>query len=117
MSGVISGLLAAAIRRMDGLGGYESWRWIFLLEGGATILLSIGTLPFLIDTPELSSRWLQPDEIRYLVIMRRIKAGRGSDEVTPSRWRTIRDVSCDWRMWTFGFLFHVGNACGTGELH
>jgi MFS family permease len=29
----ISGLLAFAIRNMDGIQGKEGWRWIFILEG------------------------------------------------------------------------------------
>lgn len=33
LSGAFSGLLAAAITQMDGLGGYEGWRWIFIIEG------------------------------------------------------------------------------------
>lgn len=33
LSGAFSGLLAAAIRQMDGVGGYAGWRWIFIIEG------------------------------------------------------------------------------------
>jgi MFS family permease len=28
LSGAFSGLLAAGIAQMDGLGGYEGWRWM-----------------------------------------------------------------------------------------
>jgi hypothetical protein len=30
LSGAFSGLLAAAIANMDGVGGYRGWRWIFV---------------------------------------------------------------------------------------
>ena len=33
------GLLAAAIAKMDGIGNLAGWRWIFILEGIATVLL------------------------------------------------------------------------------
>lgn len=33
LAGAFSGLLAAAIVNLDGVGGMEGWRWIFLLEG------------------------------------------------------------------------------------
>jgi MFS family permease len=33
MAGAFSGLLAYAISKMDGVGGLEGWRWIFILEG------------------------------------------------------------------------------------
>lgn len=38
MAGAFSGLLAAAISKMDGVGGYEGWRWIFILEGIVTFI-------------------------------------------------------------------------------
>jgi len=31
LSGVFSGLLAAAIQNMDGIGGRPGWAWIFIL--------------------------------------------------------------------------------------
>lgn len=33
VAGAFSGLLAAGIINLDGRGGMEGWRWIFLLEG------------------------------------------------------------------------------------
>ena len=33
LAGAFSGLLAAALSHMDGLGGYRAWRWIFIIEG------------------------------------------------------------------------------------
>ncbi|KAK7679926.1 hypothetical protein QCA50_017086 [Cerrena zonata] len=41
IAGAFSGLLAAAITQMDGIGGLEGWRYIFILEGALTILLGI----------------------------------------------------------------------------
>ena len=32
IAGAFSGLLAFAISKMDGVGGYEGWRWVCLLE-------------------------------------------------------------------------------------
>ncbi|KAF7545966.1 hypothetical protein G7046_g9439 [Stylonectria norvegica] len=37
LSGAFSGLLAAAISRMDGVAGIVGWRWIFCLEGIFTV--------------------------------------------------------------------------------
>lgn len=41
LAGAFSGLLAAAISKMDGVGGYEGWRWIFILEGLATLVAGV----------------------------------------------------------------------------
>ncbi|KAJ7179140.1 MFS transporter [Mycena filopes] len=38
LSGAFGGLLATAILSMDGIGGLEGWRWIFILEGLATVV-------------------------------------------------------------------------------
>ncbi|KAG2413099.1 hypothetical protein HFD88_010658 [Aspergillus terreus] len=56
LSGAFSGLLAAAIARMDGVGGVEGWRWIFILEGLATVAIGVACFFMLIDTPALSKR-------------------------------------------------------------
>ncbi|EIW85122.1 MFS general substrate transporter [Coniophora puteana RWD-64-598 SS2] len=39
LAGAFSGLLAAAIIKMDGIGGRPGWAWIFILEGLFTFLL------------------------------------------------------------------------------
>jgi len=33
VSGAFGGLLAAAISKMEGVGGLHAWSWIFILEG------------------------------------------------------------------------------------
>ena len=41
------GLLATAIIKMDGVGGLAGWRWIFILEGIATVLIALISAVFL----------------------------------------------------------------------
>ncbi|KAL4263474.1 MFS transporter superfamily protein [Pleurotus pulmonarius] len=48
LAGAFSGLLAAAILHMDGIGGKPGWAWIFILEGLFTVffgLLSFFVIP------------------------------------------------------------------------
>jgi len=45
IAGAFSGLLAFAIAKLDGLGGLEGWRWIFILEGLATVSKSLSFPP------------------------------------------------------------------------
>ncbi|CDO71341.1 hypothetical protein BN946_scf184908.g99 [Trametes cinnabarina] len=47
LSGAFGGLLATAIIRMDGVGGLAGWRWIFILEGIATIVIALSSAIFL----------------------------------------------------------------------
>uniref|UniRef100_A0A0W0FIY0 Putative MFS transporter n=2 Tax=Moniliophthora roreri TaxID=221103 RepID=A0A0W0FIY0_MONRR len=50
LSGAFGGLLATAISKMEGVGGLAGWRWIFILEGMATILLAGVAAIFLPET-------------------------------------------------------------------
>ncbi|KAF7550264.1 hypothetical protein G7046_g8078 [Stylonectria norvegica] len=116
-SGVASGLLAAGIVKMDGLAGYEGWRWIFIVEGSVTVLFGIASALFLIDTPAVSSKWLTPDEIRYMQIQAFIKDGGDTTGIPKqSKGAVLKDILTDWRYWAFGFILHVNYACGNGEF-
>lgn len=41
------GLLASAIIKLDGTAGQAGWRWIFILEGIATVLIALTSMIFL----------------------------------------------------------------------
>lgn len=51
LSGAFSGLLAAGIAQMRGVGGYEGWRWIFLLEGILSVVVGASCFFLLPDSP------------------------------------------------------------------
>lgn len=66
MAGAFSGLLAAAISQMDGVGGYEGWRWIFILEGLLTFLFAIVAWVYFPLYPA-ESTFLTPEERAFVV--------------------------------------------------
>jgi len=61
LSGAFSGLLAAAIQHMDGVGGRPGWAWIFILEGLFSVLMGIGGF-FLVPSTPQESRFLTQEE-------------------------------------------------------
>ncbi|XP_006460083.1 hypothetical protein AGABI2DRAFT_66982 [Agaricus bisporus var. bisporus H97] len=64
LSGAFGGLLASAIIHMEGVGGLAGWRWIFILEGIATIL--IGLLAALVLPADLATaNCLTPEEREF----------------------------------------------------
>ena len=75
---MFGGLLASAIAKMDGIRGYSSWRWIFILEGLATILLSAISFFLISDFPEDAS-WLSTEERECVVA--RTRHGLGDDKI------------------------------------
>lgn len=81
VAGATSGLLAYAIAHIDGLGGYASWRWIFILEGLATVVIAISAFWLVPDWPE-TARFLKPHE--RTIIMRRVAEDRAG--ATMNHW-------------------------------
>ncbi|KAJ4305553.1 hypothetical protein N0V90_001084 [Kalmusia sp. IMI 367209] len=115
LSGAFSGLLAAAIAKMDGVGGYEGWRWIFLLEGMVTVFLGISCFFLLIDSPALSARWLDQEEIRFLELQKFVKdGGKLQEEGERFRWKDLRAVLCNWRLYLQAYILLCTSACSYG---
>lgn len=99
LAGAFSGMLAAGIAQMDGVGGLQGWRWIFLLEGIFTVILGLITFLWLIDTQSASASWLEPDEIRYLELRQRADPSRRAASRETSRSDTRKAlvaVITDW---------------------
>lgn len=51
---------------MDGVRGYSSWRWVFILEGIGTVIVGIGAFFLVADFPE-EARWLTEVERSWIM--------------------------------------------------
>ena len=60
------GLLAGAIANMNGIAGYSNWRWVFILEGIATILVGVLAYFAVTDFPE-DAKWLTDAERKWVL--------------------------------------------------
>ncbi|KAH8688239.1 major facilitator superfamily domain-containing protein [Ilyonectria robusta] len=103
LAGAFGGLLAAAIGKMDGLRGYQGWRWIFIIEGGLTVFVSFFFYFLLPDFPE-ETKWLTPEEKVY--VSARLQADQGRSSVERSI--TIKDVGNifkDYKVILGGFMY------------
>jgi MFS family permease len=115
LSGAFSGLLAAGIAQMDGVGGQEGWRWIFLLEGIATVVLGVMCFFCLIDSPATSGKWLTAEEIRYLELQHFIKeGGLFKEEKKKTSWKDIKATMMNWRMYMLAYILLAQSACSYG---
>ncbi|KAL4929149.1 putative MFS transporter [Aspergillus undulatus] len=115
LSGAFSGLLAAGIAQMDGVGGQEGWRWIFILEGIATVILGILCFFLLIDSPKLSGKWLDAEEIKYLELQHFIKeGGHFKEEKKKTNWKDIKGTMLNWRMYCLAYILLAQSACSYG---
>jgi sugar phosphate permease len=94
------------------------WRWIFLSEGIVTVILGISCFFLLIDSPALSGKWLEPDEIRFLELQRFIKdGGKFQEERANFRWKDLKMVLCNWRLYMQAYILLCISACSYGMLH
>jgi MFS family permease len=65
LAGAFGGLLASGIGKMDGICGYKGWRWVFILEGILTCVVSIVLFFLIADFPE-DVKWLSEQERTYV---------------------------------------------------
>ncbi|KAI4736600.1 major facilitator superfamily transporter [Aureobasidium sp. EXF-12298] len=103
LAGAFAGLLAAAIGKMDGIAGYNGWRWIFILEGILTCVVSAAFFFVLPDFPE-DSTWLSEEERTYVI--NRLRSEQGASAV--ERKMGIKDVGNvfkDYKVFLGGFMY------------
>lgn len=117
LAGAFSGLLAAAIAQMRGIGGYNGWRWIFIIEGLLTFVVAIYSYTCFPSYPK-DCKFLTEKERRFVI--RKVKFSsnvdkkvegeeviqvRGEDDSRDRMW--VWAVLKDWQTWT-QFLTVIG---------
>ncbi|EXJ69253.1 uncharacterized protein A1O5_07289 [Cladophialophora psammophila CBS 110553] len=121
LAGAFSGLLAFAIQKMDGIGGLEGWRWIFILEGLLTLMVGMACAISLPNGPQ-TARFLSAEEKDCIIGRLKRDAHEGGDELigdTPFEMRYLYDTLKDWKIYlsviifwgnsisTYGFIFSL----------
>ncbi|MGA2992038.1 MAG: MFS transporter, partial [Candidatus Korobacteraceae bacterium] len=62
---IIGSPIAGLLLSMDGLAGLRGWQWLFLIEGGAAIVVGFWAFFYLTNSPE-EARWLSGEEKSWL---------------------------------------------------
>ncbi|KAJ5914599.1 hypothetical protein N7504_003482 [Penicillium tannophilum] len=114
LSGAFGSLIAAGI--MDGLEGahgLRGWRWLFIVEGAATIGCALIALFILPDFPA-TSRGLSQRE-RHVAVARLATENVTAvteDTALLSNWGAVKVAVRDWRTWVFvvGYMVIVGSS-------
>lgn len=88
LSQTLASLLASAVFRLDGAAGLPGWKWFFLLEGLATVLVGLTALMYLTDRPE-KAKWLTPDERLWLIQRLALEAAVHQKVEEKSVWRVL----------------------------
>jgi hypothetical protein len=121
LAGAFGGLLASAIGKMDGMRGYRGWRydtvrkrygnsinfslnrWIFILEGTLTCVVSFAFF-FLIPTFPEQAKWLRPEERAY--VSARLRADQGKSALERKiTFKDVMNVFKDPKVLIGGFMY------------
>ncbi|KAL9582236.1 MAG: hypothetical protein Q9212_003411 [Teloschistes hypoglaucus] len=109
IAGAFGGFLAYALAKMDGLGGYAGWRWIFIIEGLLTSAVAVIAKWLIVDWPE-QAKFLDSDE--RAVLLQRLEEDEGFAKMdTLNRKSFLRTLS-DWKIWVGG-LMYLGTTTST----
>ncbi|KIW30858.1 uncharacterized protein PV07_02551 [Cladophialophora immunda] len=99
LAGSFGGLLAAAISKMDGVGGKPGWAWIFILEGIGTMIVGFITWWMISDWPDTARFLTEDDRLR---LRRRLAKDKQSSTAEAYDKRHIFAAFRDWKTWGFG---------------
>ncbi|KAJ1970600.1 hypothetical protein H4R34_006009 [Dimargaris verticillata] len=103
LANAFGGVLAYGIHHMDGIGGLEAWRWLFLLEGIPTVLLGVVVFYFLPDSPSAVA-WLSDTEKEYT------NAHLKEDDASVGAahgWPQVKELALHYRIY-FHCLIQIG---------
>ncbi|OJI91153.1 hypothetical protein ASPTUDRAFT_186927 [Aspergillus tubingensis CBS 134.48] len=104
LAGAFGGILAWGIAHMKGVGGYSGWRWIFILEGLLTVLMSIGAYFWVYNYPS-TAEFLTPEERQFIQF--RLKNDNDSTRDEQLTWSAVFDAFKDIKVWLYGLAFHT----------
>ena len=86
---------------MAGIGGYNGWRWIFIIEGLATVIFAAVAKFFIVGWPE-TSRFLNVEERQLL--LRRLSKDVEEAKMDRLDKKSRRRIFGDWKIYT-GYAF------------
>ncbi|KAJ4984344.1 putative vitamin H transporter [Stagonosporopsis vannaccii] len=116
LSGCFGGLLAGAITGgMEGAAGLRGWRWLFIIEGIATIVWAVIAAFLLLDFPATTARFTERERAIAVARLREggVKSYSAGDE-RMGKLKSFKLAILDWR--TIGFVLGYMVIVGSSTL-
>ncbi|KAI1349470.1 major facilitator superfamily domain-containing protein [Xylaria sp. FL0043] len=104
LAGAFGGALAYGIGRLKGVVWTNGWRWIFILEGIATVLIAAASYGFIHNYPD-TSKFLNDDERK--LVHQRLAADSDATHEEEFSWAAVREALRDPKCWLYGLGFHT----------
>ncbi len=92
------------IAHMNGVGGLHGWRWIFILEGILTVLVSLASYAFIVNYPS-TAKFLSEKERAF--IHARLEASSDATRDERFSWKNVSLALRDPKVWLYGLGFHT----------
>jgi MFS family permease len=111
LSGAFGGLFAYALLKMDGVGGLAGWRWLFIVEGCATVVVSV-LLYFLLPDDFETAYFLNEDDRKLMRLRKEINARYNGKE--EFEWKEVRKALTDPKSYLSGWSQFMSDICSFG---
>lgn len=99
---------------MDGVGGLEGWRWIFIIEGIATVIVAVAAFWTVYDSPH-NANFLTEEEQEFVLYRLKYQGGMQSatsedvgarvEEAEEFKWAYVRQAFKDWQVYVFIIVY------------
>ncbi|KAL1995280.1 hypothetical protein VTN49DRAFT_1467 [Thermomyces lanuginosus] len=103
LAGAFGGLLASGLGKMQGLRGYNGWRWIFIIEGVITCVVSFFWFFAIPDFPE-EAKWLTEEERAFVKEKLARDVGKSEHEKSLTV-KDVLDVFKDYKIFVGGLMY------------
>ncbi|KAK3718588.1 hypothetical protein LTR37_005092 [Vermiconidia calcicola] len=102
------------LNQLNGRGGLEGWRYMFLVQGLISIIIGVATYFWMVDFPENAhkSLWFLTEKEQALAVSR-IQKDRKDVQAEPFTWVEVLRHAKDLKVYGFACLFFLLNLVST----
>ena len=111
LSGSFGGLFAYALLKMDGVAGLEGWRWLFIIEGCASVLVAIIAY-FTMANDFESATFLNEEDKSLMRIRAEINARYNGD--SEFNWTDVKRAVLDPKLYISSWNQFMADICSFG---
>ncbi|KAK0716429.1 major facilitator superfamily domain-containing protein [Apiosordaria backusii] len=104
LAGSFGGILAYGIGHMRGVVWENGWRWIFILEGIATVVVAVFAYWFIYNYPDTAEFLTDKERI---FIRNRLAADSDATHDERFTWGNVAKALRDPKCWLYGLSFHT----------
>jgi ACS family tartrate transporter-like MFS transporter len=99
----LGSVVTAQLLRLDGVGGLLGWQWVFLIEGGAAVVMGLITLKVMANSPS-EAKWLSAEEKTTLAEILE-KDSAGSTQHEGGHGRALKEIFANKAAWFYSICY------------